>query len=334
MGSLGFSASSVKRWAILDMGSNTFLLLVAEYDPLQHRIKILRDEQAVTRLGAGVGERGYIQPENVARAKLICLYYNEICASLQVQRLWAIGTAALRRAKNSLDVVKEISSVFQCFHTITILSPEEEACYSYRGALIPAVTATASYLTIDIGGGSTELVWGVGWTPKRIKSFPIGVVSLFEFFQREMSQEAVLGFLKESIQPHLSTFSSVAVDEVYVMAGTPVTIACILQHLPYYEWWRVHGASISYESLEALIAYLWEISIEERRRHPSILPERADVLPVGALLLLEFMRYLKLPSVRVSIYGLRYGALLALLHREVGFDYSLPFSLEEPWLTR
>lgn len=328
----------MSRWGVLDMGSNTFLLLIAEWEARGRCLRILRDEHAIVRIGANMQGGDEITPTGLERAISIVLFYNALCNQLLVKRLWAVGTATFRQARNAQEVAQKIISKFSCPYMLSILTPQEEALYSYRGALIgQQLFTTTEYITIDVGGGSTELAYGVGWYPLKVYSLPVGAVRLWESVsQQQWSFEKTLFTVNQLVIDHLPpSFSAYCTQaQAYAVAGTPIALALMTQGIEYPQWWRAHGVEITRDQLENMVAYLWHMSLDERRKLISIHPERADILPAGSLILLELMRVLGIQSLRVSIYGLRYGVLLELLHREERFAFHLPFSLDDPRITQ
>ncbi len=315
---------------MLDMGTNTFLLLIAEWQARERTLTIIRDEHCIARLGAGVAETGSIAPDSIERALKIASFYNEICSTSSPRLLWGIGTAVFRRAQNSSEALDKISKCFQCCPSRWIvLSPEEEAQLSYWGALLPYFPATSA-LVIDIGGGSTELIVGRQSKSCSMVSLPLGAVWLWE---KVCSDNDSVDTARKFVKELLKTTPLPKLDEhcqAYATAGTPVTLAAIVHGVPYHQWWRVHKSILSREHVEKLLSWLWQLSVEERRQLPSVHPERAEILPAGALILAVLMEYFRLPTVRVSVLGLRYGALWKLLQEEEGVSPGEPIRLIAP----
>lgn len=322
----------VSRWGILDMGSNTLLLLLATWENEHNKLRIIADEHFIARLGAAVPEKGTIGDRELRRATQVALFYNELCRCHAVQKIWAIGTAVFRKAKNANEVIASLSQCFMCNFEATILSPEQEALLSFWGAELPKQSKQL-VAVIDIGGGSTELTVGVQWEVLQSFSLPLGALWLWERAQHHgWGLERIRSFVKEMVSDTLPSLRSPACERAYVLAGTPVTLAGILSGIPYQEWWRTHGSVISRDDLTSLLPWLWN-----RREHlrdlPTVHPDRADILPAGAVILDALLEHLCLPSVSVSVYGLRYGALCALLHREGLLDLSRDFVVEDYRLT-
>ena len=323
---------NVTRWAVLDMGSNTFLLLVAEWYPALKRLRIIDDVHSIAKLGASVSETQQVEEQGVNYATAIATFYNNLCVHHKAQKVWAIGTAVFRHAINAQEVLDKLGSCFTIPFRSTILSPEQEAILSFWGAELPKRTQHS--LVIDVGGGSTEISIGKRWDVMFHCSLPIGALWLSDKVkQLRWDLETTYDFVNSLILKELqfNGYSSLC-ERAYALAGTPVTIAGILAGIPYEQWWRMHNYEIPRDALNRLLPWLWEQGAK-LRYHPSVHPERADILPAGALILDALMSYLQLPSVYVSIYGLRYGALCELLRSEGLLDFADDFDVEDPRLS-
>ncbi|MCS7169869.1 MAG: hypothetical protein NZ949_04525 [Candidatus Kapabacteria bacterium] len=322
----------MKRWAVLDMGTNTFLLLIAEWQTQTNKLIILVDECTIPRLGTMLPQTGTISQEAVERAEAIASYYNHLCQAHRVAELWAIGTASFRNARNVEEAAAAILRHFHCPTTFSTLTPEQEAQYSFWGAVFPSFSAVPT-LVLDIGGGSTEFIIGKGWEISAAGSLPLGAVWLWEMANQDgWDVETAYRFLNDFIASHQMVYFPQPPIRAYAVAGTPVTLAGLLMGIPYKRWWLTHGTSIARTDLEQLLPRLWRMPLRERRRLSAVHPKRADILPAGALILLVLMEYFDLPRVQTSVYGLRYGALLALLRRKQ-LDFQGIFELHDPRFT-
>jgi exopolyphosphatase / guanosine-5'-triphosphate,3'-diphosphate pyrophosphatase len=160
-GAVPFS-SAPERFAIVDAGTNTFLLLIAEL--FDKTLTIIEDAHRIARLGSRASASGSIGQEAIERVLQIALHYNKLCQQSDVSTLLLAGTAVFRTAQNGAEVFSRIANIFQLPRVYTrILSPQEEAQLSYLGSTFPILQrSSAAALVIDIGGGSTELTWGHG----------------------------------------------------------------------------------------------------------------------------------------------------------------------------
>jgi exopolyphosphatase/guanosine-5'-triphosphate,3'-diphosphate pyrophosphatase len=317
-GAVPFSSAS-ERFAIVDAGTNTFLLLIAEL--FDKTLTIIEDAHRIARLGSRASASGSIGQEAIERVLQIALHYNKLCQQSDVSTLLLAGTAVFRTAQNGAEVFSRIAKIFQLSRVYTrILSSQEEAQLSYLGSTFPILQrSSAAALVIDIGGGSTELTWGHGLQPYLWSSTPIGAVKLWEMVQAQrLSLDEVLQHVSAQLAlvtpPFHSPYYAIAV------AGTPVTLAGIAYGIPYTRWWEAHLRTLHREQVQELLLSLWNMPLEARCSHPAIHPDRAEILPAGAAILWVIMELLNLPALTVSIYGLRYGLLLQLLQELKGVE--------------
>ena len=162
--------------AIIDIGSNSIKMRIAVVD--RGRIRVIRDETEVVRLGRGMSESGVLSPESMrVSCDAVCRMTQR--ASLMGAEIFAVGTMALRTAKNSGEFVRMVREA--CGQEIHILSGEEEAKYSWLGA-VDGLGIAGDAVMFDSGGGSTEFVMGAEGGIRRVVSVPVGAVNLSERF--------------------------------------------------------------------------------------------------------------------------------------------------------
>ncbi len=162
--------------AIIDIGSNSIKMRIAAVE--RGRIRVVRDETEVVRLGRGMSESGVLSGESMrASCEAVCRMTQR--ASLMGAEILAVGTMALRTAKNSGEFVRMVREA--CGQEIHILSGEEEAKYSWLGA-VDGLGIAGDAVMFDSGGGSTEFVMGSECEMMRVVSVPVGAVNLSERF--------------------------------------------------------------------------------------------------------------------------------------------------------
>ena len=151
------------RYAAIDIGSNTILMVIAEQDA-SGKLTILADEQSIARLGEKVDLTKEIQNEALDRAVKVLENYSIICKDYDVKYISSVATSAIRDAINGNAVIEKLSSIINS--QIKIISGEDEASLSFRGTIEEPLTGTV----IDIGGGSTEIISGENGKIKYKKS--------------------------------------------------------------------------------------------------------------------------------------------------------------------
>jgi exopolyphosphatase / guanosine-5'-triphosphate,3'-diphosphate pyrophosphatase len=277
------------RVAAVDLGTNSTRLLVADVNgELTEVVRRL----VITRLGEGVDERRKLLPLPIARVRNVLSEYRRELESLGAERTLAIATSAVRDAENGEAFLGEIEWSYG-FAT-RLLSGDEEAELTLRGI----GSVDAGTLVVDIGGGSTELQ--VTGTELRT-SLDIGCVRLTERFGEDVSaiRSHVRGLL-----PELEAEHAIGV------AGTVTTIAALDLGLEAYDPERVHGHSISNESVHAQTGRLASLTLDERTA-VGVEPGRAGVIVAGAAILTEILDRYRLDAIRASERDILHGAALA-----------------------
>ncbi len=301
----------MKRFSAIDIGTNTILMLIADVDDAGN-VRVVRDEHNIARLGKGVDEHRRILPETFER---VLGYLSEYCRIHERERsgrLLACATSALRDAANRDEFIAFIKE--RLGFEIIVLSGEEEARLTYLGGISEFVDLDPErkYAVLDIGGGSTEITYGVGKSIQSKHSIDVGSVRLSERQLRESPPtRAALEDAQNFVSGSLLTLPKVPDDVLWVgVAGTMTTLAAIDLNLKAYDRDRVSGHRLTLQSIVSIFDRLKPMTLEELRSVPQILPQRADILVGGILILLEVMSRLQLKEITVSDRGLRYGIVL------------------------
>jgi exopolyphosphatase / guanosine-5'-triphosphate,3'-diphosphate pyrophosphatase len=277
------------RVAAVDLGTNSTRLLVADVNgELTEVVRRL----VITRLGEGVDERRKLLPLPIARVRNVLSEYRRELESLGAERTLAIATSAVRDAENGEAFLGEIEWSYG-FAT-RLLSGDEEAELTLRGI----GSVDAGTLVVDIGGGSTELQ--VTGTELRT-SLDIGCVRLTERFGEDVS--AIRAHVR-GLLPELEAEHAIGV------AGTVTTIAALDLGLEAYDPERVHGHSISNESVHAQTGRLASLTLDGRTAI-GVEPGRAGVIVAGAAILTEILDRYRLDAIRASERDILHGAALA-----------------------
>ncbi len=172
-------AMTSRRLAFIDIGTNTILCLIAELTD-DGSFSVLDDLAEITRLGQGVHQTGLIGPEAENRSLKVLRRYGERCQRLNVEKIVAVGTSALREARNSAAVRARFKE--ELGFEVRVLSGDEEALYSFLAVQHGLPLDGRELLVIDVGGGSTELIRGNAAGIAQAVSLNIGSVRLTERF--------------------------------------------------------------------------------------------------------------------------------------------------------
>jgi len=297
----------MERVASIDIGTNTILLLIAKVE--EGKLKPLFEMETIVRLGEGVQKNGVLSEEAMKRGFQTLAQYLEQCQTMGVQKIFAVGTSALREAKNSDHFLKMIQEKLDL--SIEIISGEEEAQLSFLAVARDLKELKKSTLVIDVGGGSTEFILGKGDQITQWVSLPLGSVRFTEqFLLSEPAQKGEWEIMEGEIRkllpkiPHpQGPLSLVAVG------GTATTLASVEQGLAEFIPEKIHHFVLKKEALRNQLHLYRSKTINERRKIPGLPPARADVILAGGAILYVAMEELNCPSVLVSCHGLRYGLL-------------------------
>lgn len=296
----------MQRFATLDIGTNTVLLLVAEPDGARFRPVVERAE--ITRLGKGVDRTGRLADEAIEATVAAVTRFAEEARALGASEIACVATSASRDAANGAVFRERLQR--EAGVTAEIISGDLEAALTYRSATREVGTG-APLAVLDIGGGSTELVLGDAGQVRFQKSFDIGSVRLTERFVRSdppaaAEQEAMAGYvdgiLAEAPSPPPG-FRLVGI------AGTVTTVYAVRHGIEPYDSTRVHLATMPFDEVRAERERYFALTVEQRRALRGMEPKRADVIAAGALILERAMARLGASEVVVSDRGIRWGLL-------------------------
>jgi exopolyphosphatase/guanosine-5'-triphosphate,3'-diphosphate pyrophosphatase len=301
-----------KRVASIDIGTNTILLLISEVE--RRKIHPLFEMETVVRLGEGVQKNKMLLKEAMERGLQTLAQYLKRCRAMEVQKIFAAGTSALREAKNSKDFLKEAKERLTL--SIEVISEEEEAQLSFLAVTKDLEEVKKPILVVDVGGGSTEFILGEGHQIYQWISLPLGSVRFTEqFLHSDPVQEKEWEKMERRIRgqlvniPHSQEpFSMVAVG------GTATTLASVQMGLGEFIAEKIHHFDLNKENLKNQLLLYRSKTIEERKKIPGLSMARADVILAGGTILYLAMEELKCPSALISCHGVRYGLLYKKLN--------------------
>ena len=310
------TGESVMRISAIDIGTNTILMLIADVHS-DGTMSVVRDEHTIARLGKGVDSFKKILPDTFERALDILATLKAISDEAGSQRIVACGTSALRDASNREEFIEFIRTKLGI--TIQVLSGNEEARLTYLGGASEYFQhhPHQSFAVLDIGGGSTELVAGMGEKVLQEHSMNIGAVRITErFFHSTPPTIFEIQQAQSEIEIHLdSIFLLPKSTQVIGVAGTVTTLAAMDLQLASYSADKINGYRLTLKQIDHFYNQLKVLSLGEIRAIPQILPLRADIILAGITILRSVLMKNKLEEIIVSDRGLRYGLLFSEAER-------------------
>jgi exopolyphosphatase/guanosine-5'-triphosphate,3'-diphosphate pyrophosphatase len=294
--------------AAIDIGTNSVRLLIADETGRE-----IARPMRMTRLGQGVDVTGALLPEAVARTVAVLAEYRNAMDAANVTRVRATATSAARDARNSqqfFDAAEQALGVRP-----ELLSGDEEARLSFRGATHGLSPELGPFLIIDLGGGSTEFVLGTS-APEALLSTQMGCVRMTErHLTADPPSAAQLAACFADVRRELTRVRAVMnvsrAHTVVGLAGTVTALSAMQLGLTRYDASRTHHSRLTRAQVEALFSRLTIATVVERRALLAE-PARAEVIVGGAAVLLTILRELSLDELLVSEHDILDGLAASL----------------------
>lgn len=308
------------RVAAIDIGTVTSRLLVADVDA--SGVRQVARQSVITNLGEGVDASGELSPAAIDRTVAQVAEYrkviDECAAEAPVDRVVALATSASRDARNA-DVF--VSRLREVGVELSVIPGQREASLSFLGASNDF--RGQDLLFADIGGGSTELVFGrADGEPGALvpqlsihasHSFNIGCRRMTERFlasnppsPRELEEASQ--WAHEMLAPFFQ--AGHVCERLVAVAGTPTSVIAVRDALVPYDSSKVHGVRVTRAEFDNVAQRMWELPLEERMKVPGIQPKRAGVFPAGLVILGAVMDLANLDGFTASESDILIGIVL------------------------
>ncbi len=302
-----------ERIAIVDMGTNTFLLLIAEKNGLG--LKSIYQDRIATKIGKGGINGGFITDEAIDRAMAALQQFDRKAKEMDVTKAVAIGTSAIRNATNKQELIKRIEA--ETLFRPKVISGEEEADLIYRGVRQAIDIPLSKALIVDIGGGSVEFIIADANQAFWKRSFEIGGQRLMERFHHHdpilpEEIENIHRFVNEKLG---SLFEALAMWKPEVLIGvsgsfdTLSEIYCKENSISYN---NEPETPLTIEAFHSISRSLYSKTRGERMQIPGMIELRVDMIVVGCCLIQCLLDRYSFARVRVSSYSLKEGVLATL----------------------
>jgi exopolyphosphatase/guanosine-5'-triphosphate,3'-diphosphate pyrophosphatase len=278
------------RVAAIDCGTNSIRLLIADIDGSNFR-EVVRDMEIV-RLGQGVDETGQFHPDAIARTLAAVDKFAAEIAKRGVEKIRFCATSATRDATNRhlfVDGVRDRLGI-----ELEVISGDEEAALSFAGAIKDLDPSNGPFLVVDIGGGSTEFVFGTS-TVEAARSVNIGCVRMTErHFASDPATVQQIESARTDIQAAIAQAAAVVpitqAKTLVAVAGTATTVAAAALNLPEYDRYAIHLSRISAQQTHDAATMFATSTREQRLALGYMHPGRVDVIAAGSLVLSEIMK--------------------------------------------
>lgn len=308
------------RLGIIDLGTNTFHLLIIE--KIGDGVTTCFHESRPARIGLGGINNRVITDEALERALTVLRFFREQLDlfGVTLENTFAFGTSAIRNAENQnlfCETVLQETNIL-----ITVIDGNKEADYIYKGVCSGANLGTSPSLIMDIGGGSVEFIIGndsqIFWK----QSFEIGGQRLMEKFMRndpltEGDKKRIYNYFEESLIPLVNAVHQYAPDKLVGSSGTFDTLIDIDFHYRTGQWPPKDQTDfrLPIEEFYRIYSLIMSGDHHERMAIPGMIALRVDMIVVAACLVDYILRSYAIRQIQVSSYALKEGVLAELLGR-------------------
>ena len=316
------------RLAALDLGTNNCRLLVAE--PRAQGFHVVDSFSRIVRLGEGLAATGELSERAIVRTLAALKVCRRIMDRHRVARVRCVATEACRRARNGPEFIRLARRAVGI--DLEVLGQDEEARLAMLGCLPLIDPAADRLLMLDIGGGSTEIMWLDRREPEDARnpghtlSMPLGVVTLSETFGGATDEDAYGRMVEVAVErlveanrlPARAREHSGPRLQMLGTSGTVTTLAAVHLGLRRYDRRKVDGLSLPFEVIQSVSRMLRGLDDAGRAAHPCIGLDRADLVVAGCAILDAVHRFWPVERLRVADRGLREGILNALMGQSLG----------------
>jgi exopolyphosphatase/guanosine-5'-triphosphate,3'-diphosphate pyrophosphatase len=314
------------RRAVIDVGTNSVKLLVAELDG--NSVRPIQEESHQTRLGQGFFETKKLQQTAISNTASAVAEFASKARELSAASVRVIATSAARDAINRDELTGAIERASGL--TVQVISGETEAEWAFKGVRTDPALANSSLLLLDVGGGSTEFIVGRGEHTCLRKSFQLGTVRLLDAIPHgdqptatELAncRRTVWEFLSREVAPNLEPAlqqlghatekpGSPRTVQCVGTGGTASILGCMEAQLTNFDREKLERTRLSSERLHWHVERLWSLPLERRKQVIGLPANRADVILMGVAIYEAVLERFGLPDLRVSTRGLRFAALM------------------------
>lgn len=293
--------------AAIDLGSNTFHLIIAEY--IDNKMDILFKQNKPIKLSEDITKNDRIIPAAFARALECLIEFKTILNQYQVQQYRAVATSAVRSAANGKEFIQKAQQIAGV--EIEIISGEKEASLIYQAVRASGAIHGKS-LIIDIGGGSTEFIFCDENKPYWKKSFDIGAARLMQHFWKSdpislVERRQLDDYLENTLKELIAFNTDFRATNLIGSAGAFETFVEMIDSSVNIN--QLKSMKLHFAEYTKLSARLLNSTHQERLKMPNLIPLRVDMIVMACVLTDYIIRKLPIQELRMTTYDLKYGIL-------------------------
>ncbi len=300
-----------RRIAVIDLGTNTCKLLIAESDGTD--LTAVVEETRVVRLGENVDATGELTPAAMDRTAGVFEEYKSIIDANDCKEVRCVGTSAFRDAENQQVLNDRLTRSTGL--TVKALSGEDEARLVAEAVQNSFPFTDGRRVIVDIGGGSTEIMIENNGALERFISLSIGAVRLTERLLH--SDPPTAEEIRSAQLPIIEAFKLIIAgdpaDKMVSVGGTATTFITMAEGMETYDHQRVHGSTLTREVLMEQMTRCATVPLAERIQIVGLHPGRAEIIIAGGLIQVSLMAYFGMSEILVSDRGLRWGVAAQMI---------------------
>jgi len=303
------------RIAIIDCGTNTFNLLIAQLN--QNSFDILYSHKTPVKLGEGGIEKKIITPAAFQRGFEALEEFKQIYQEFNCLKTYCYATSAIRNASNGVEFANEVKEKLNI--EISIIDGNREAELIYKGVKLGVALNNSKSLIMDIGGGSTEFIIANNSQIFWKRSFEIGAARLLEIFNPSNPIESIellniINHLKIELNPLYNAINEFGVEELIGSSGSFDTFAEVIsiRKNKVLDFSKITEYTFDIDEFKEEYDTILSSNLSQRLKTPGIRPIRAEMIVVAAILINFILETLTIKKMRLSTYSLKEGVLCEL----------------------
>jgi len=306
----------MKRVAALDCGTNSIRLLIAAENPGASTFTEISRKMSIVKLGEGVDKNKAFLPDAISRTLAALKVFAKEITEAKVDQIRFCATSATRDAQNRDEFLIPVAEILGI--TPEVISGDEEARLSFLGATQALSKSDGPFLVIDIGGGSTEFVFGIAQV-EAARSVNIGCVRMSErHFKNDPPTQSEIEGARIDIRNAIALAGEVVpiknAKTLVAVAGTATTVAAAALNLAEYDSELIHLAKISAKETRRVSDWLLTLTRQERGNLGYMRPGRVDVIAAGSLVLAEIIEATGLTNFIASENDILDGMVWSMLN--------------------
>ena len=311
----------VEKVAIIDLGSNTARLLIVEVSENGY-FQVVDQLKEAPRIGEGMEKEGFLKPQRIQATIKVLKMFRRLCDVNRIDRIIAVATAAVRRAKNQRSFLDEVAAT--CGIKLRVLSAEEEAIYVYRGVI--NTMDIPKGIILEIGGGSTKIIYYNRRNLLNYETLPFGAITLTELFEGENlspaeQSEKIEEYVLEQLAK-IEWLKNVDPEAQLIGVGGSFRNLCrMTKIMKKYPLRAIHNYVVGDSDFDHVYDLVKSLDLDRKKKIKGLSSGRADILPAALAAIKSFKKYMNLGDIVISGSGLRTGML---------FNFAVPLTIDKP----